>query len=101
MFVFQWNSMRVGDRVMVHDDHDDGLALRPGMVKYVETREQGPNDVTIQLDGPATQPMRPRRHAVHLLPLDRRFSCWRCDAIAADASDTANISDTEGQRAAA
>jgi hypothetical protein len=113
MFVFQWNSMRIGDHVMVHDDDDAGLALRPGIVKYVETREQGQNDVTIQLDDHASRPIRPRRHAVHMLPVDRRFSCWRCDVIAAESSepanssemanksDVANNSDVEGQRAAA
>ena len=107
MFVFQWSSMRIGDHVMVHDDGDAGLALQPGIVKYVETRKQGQNDVTIQLDDHASRPIRPRRHAVHMLPVDRRFSCWRCDVIAAESSnpantlDVANNSDMEGQRAAA
>ena len=95
MLVFQWNSMRVGDRVMVHDDHDAGLALRPGIVMYVQTREQGANEVTIRLEGDVSRIVYPRRHAVHLLPIDRRFSCWRCDAIATDTADRA------GQRAAA
>jgi len=101
MFVFQWNSMRVGDRVMVHDDHDADLALSPGVVQYVETPEQGANDVTIRLDGDPSRLVRPRRHAVHILPLDRRFSCWRCDDIPANSSHWANSSDGEGQRAAA
>ena len=102
MFVFQWNSMRIGDHVMVHDDDGDaGLALQPGIVKYVETREHGQNDVTIQLDDHASRPIRPRRHAVHMLPVDRRFSCWRCDVITAESSGPANNSDVEGQRAAA
>ena len=26
--------------------------------------------------------VRPRRDTVHLLPLDRRPPCWRCDVIA-------------------
>ena len=101
MFVFQWNSMRVGEHVMVHDDLDAGFALSPGIVKYVETREHIPNDVTIRVDGETSQLMRPRRHAVHMLPLDRRFSCWRCDVIAANASNLAHASVGDDQRAAA
>jgi len=106
MFVFQWNSMRVGERVMVHDDLDAGFGLAPGIVKYVETRDHTPNDVTIRVDGETSQLVRPRRHAVHMLPLDRRFSCWRCDVVAkasngANASNEANASNGDGQRAAA
>ena len=51
MFVFQWNSMRVGEHVMVHDDLDAGFALSPGIVKYVETVGHSSNDVAIRVDG--------------------------------------------------
>ena len=95
MLVFEWNSMRVGDRVMVHDDHDAGLALQPGTVRFVQTREQSANEVTIRLDGDPSRVVSPRRHAVHMLPIDRRFLCWRCDVIA-----VATTEQTE-QRAAA
>ena len=57
--------------------------------------------MTIRVDGETSQLMRPRRHAVHMLPLDRRFSCWRCDVIAANASDRDKASDGDDQRAAA
>jgi hypothetical protein len=82
MLSFQWNSLRTGDRVLVHDDQDPGLALHEGIVELVETGRWYTNDVVIQIDHDVPARVRPRRHAVHLLPLDRR-SCWRCDAIAA------------------
>jgi hypothetical protein len=82
MLRFQWNSLRTGEHVMVHDDLDPGLALREGVVKLVETRPWDTNDVAIRVDHNSPVVVRPRRHAVHLLPLDER-SCRRCDAIAA------------------
>ena len=88
MLVFQWNAVRVGDRVIVHDDLDSGLALHAGVVTLVQTHTQSPNEVTIRLDDRASL-VRPRRHAVHLLPVDRRFSCWRCDATVAESSEEA------------
>lgn len=86
MLRFEWNSLRTGDQVMVHDDLDPDLALHEGVVTLVETERRRANDVAIRIEHPGRLVVRPRRHAVHLLPLDRR-SCWRCGAIAAhDAS---------------
>ena len=87
MFVFQWNALRVGDRIIVHDDLDAALTLHEGTVHQVDTRPHLENDVGIRLDGPDSEVLRPRRHAVHLLPDDRRFSCWRCDTIATPTAD--------------
>jgi hypothetical protein len=53
------------------------------------------DDVMVH-DDDASALARARRHAVHQLPHDRRFSCRRCDEISA-----AGSSDGEGQRAAA
>ena len=83
MFEFQWNALRVGDRVAVHDDLEAGLDLREGVVHIVETRSHAVNDVAIRLDNGHTAIQHPRRHAVHLLPLNGRPPCWRCEAIAA------------------
>jgi hypothetical protein len=85
MFVFQWNALRVGDRVAVHDDLDADLTLSEGVVQLVETNVHDANAVGIRLDDQQSGVLRPRRHAVHMLPLDRRFSCWRCDVIAGTA----------------
>jgi hypothetical protein len=82
MLVFQWNALRVGDRVLVHDDLDDAFGLHPGVVGVVRTRRPEVNEIGIRLDDRASGMLRPRRHAVHLVPNDARFPCWRCDAIA-------------------
>ena len=83
MFEFQWNALRTGDRVAVHDDLNAGFELSHGIVHIVETRSHAVNDVAIRLDNPAAAVQHPRRHAVHLLPLDDRPPCWRCEASAA------------------
>ena len=94
MLKFQWNSLRTGDAVMVHDDLDPNFALQTGTVELVETGRWYTNDVAIQIDHQGPVVVHPRRHAVHLLPLDRR-SCWRCDAIAAQ------VANRDAQRPAA
>lgn len=91
MLLFQWNALRVGDRVMVHDDHDPELELHEGAVRLVQTRQRGANEIGIRLDDPASEMLRPRRHAVHLLPIDPGFPCWRCDAIAASPADVDHV----------
>jgi len=80
MLPFQWNALRTGDRVMVHDDTAPGLDTSDGVVAIVESRRGFDNDVGIRLDSTGMV-VRPRRHAVHQLPNDRRFTCWRCDVI--------------------
>jgi hypothetical protein len=87
MLVFQWNALRVGDRVMVHDDLDPGFGLCEGGVTLVQTRQPGTNEIGIRLDGRATELLRPRRHAVHLLPIDTGFPCWRCDVTTDGSAD--------------
>jgi hypothetical protein len=83
VFEFQWNALRVSDRVAVHDDLDGGFQLREGVVHIVETRSHAVHDVAIRLDNLETAVQHPRRHAVHLLPLNGRPPCWRCEVIAA------------------
>ena len=82
MFEFQWNALRAGDRVAVHDDLDAGFGLSEGVVLIVETRSRAANDLAIRLSNGQTAIQHPRRHAVHLLPFDGRPPCWRCEAIA-------------------
>ena len=87
MLPFQWNALRVGDRVMVHDDLDPSFQLRTGSVALVQTRQPGTNEIAVRLDEPASGIVLPRRHAVHLLPVDRSLACWRCDATRARPTD--------------
>jgi hypothetical protein len=82
MLEFQWNALRVGDRVAVHDDLDPGLGLHRGVVEIVWTQRPNANEVGIRLDGQESGMLRPWRHAVHLLPIDAQDSCWRCEATA-------------------
>jgi hypothetical protein len=86
MLVFQWNALRVRDRVTVHDDHGPGFALHEGAVGLVQGRQQLSNDVGVRLDDQVAGMLRPRRHAVHLLPIDEQSPCWRCDAMTSQAA---------------
>ena len=78
MLKFQWDGLRRGDTVLVHDAHDADLALRAGVVTRVDVRPSG-HDVGIRLTtGTATGPVvRPGRFAVHLMAVDDD-DCWRC-----------------------
>jgi hypothetical protein len=78
MFEFQWNGLRVGDRVAVHNDRDDGFELTEGIVHIIEAHPHETNVVAIRVDDGETPVQHPRRHAVHLLPLHGRPPCWRC-----------------------
>jgi hypothetical protein len=82
VFEFQWNALKIGDRVAVHDDLDAGFQLSAGVVQIVGTPSHAVNDVAIRLDNLETAVQRPRRHAVHLLPLNDYPPCWRCEASA-------------------
>ena len=86
MLRLQWNALKVGDRVLVHDDADISLRLQPGMVAMVQTAHRS-NDVGVRVTGRSGQVgvVRPTRLSVHLDPRDVSEACWRCDAIAARA----------------
>jgi hypothetical protein len=81
MLLFQWNALRIGERVQVHDDLDPLFELRAGTVELVQTRQAGANEIAVRLEDSASAIVLPRRHAVHLLPVDRALPCWRCDAM--------------------
>lgn len=86
MLAFQWNALRTGDRVLVHDDDDPAFVLDEGVVALVQTHVKADNDIAVRLATAPSRTVRPRRHAVHMAPLDRRFQCWRCDAADVRAS---------------
>ena len=77
MLLFQWNALRAGDHVTVHDDGDATYGLHAGSVIGVHTRVGRPNDVVVRYDGTGDL-VRPRRLAVHLSPVGEPPSCWRC-----------------------
>lgn len=80
MLVFQWNALRVGDHVLVHDDRTPDLHLRDGVVTIVQTFPYRANDVAVRLDGDTGVVVHPRRQAVHVDQAHARDDCWRCAA---------------------
>ena len=85
MLRFEWDALKPGDAVLVHNDDDPELALAAGSVVLVQSRGGAANELAIRMTSSAAL-VRPRRPAVHMAPLDRRFECWRCDASAARAA---------------
>ena len=89
MLRLEWNALRVGDKVLVHDANDAQLRLVPGVVAMVESAK-GFDDIGIRTrfrPRRGGRVVRPRRLAVHLDPVDPTQSCWRCDAIVAGMAD--------------
>lgn len=81
MLRFEWNALRTGDAVCVHDDTDRHAPLSAGVVTMVTTA-RGTNDVAIAVTRDRGRNVeRPNRYAVHLLPVDRTEPCWRCDRL--------------------
>jgi hypothetical protein len=77
----QWNTLRVGHHVLVHDETRPGQPLVPGRVTMVRAAS-GSNDVAIRIRsarGPSRE-VHPPRLAVHLEDLDPDQRCWRCEA---------------------
>ena len=87
MLRFQWDSLRRGDHILVHDVDSAELRLRPAVVQLVDST--GPRrDVAVRYtDGPdAGRLVRPGRFASHHDPLadPEVAACWRCvEAVAA------------------
>jgi hypothetical protein len=87
MLKFEWNALRVGNKVLMHDPRDVGMRLLGGVVTMVAT-VAGSNEVAIRVapNGETAQVLRPRRLTVHLDPRDLSEPCWRCADIEARAS---------------
>ena len=85
MMRLEWNALRVGDKVVVHDPTDPAMPLLPGIVALVQTTS-GPNDIGVRVVSATDRPkvLWPTRLTVHLDPLDPAEECWRCDAIVAE-----------------
>lgn len=75
-----WNDLRVGHHVLVHDDADPSMALVPGRVTEID-ETPGAQTVTIRIS-PRSGPRRvvqPSRLAVHLDTGEGIERCWRCE----------------------
>jgi hypothetical protein len=77
----EWNALRVGQHVLVHDESDPASPLMPGRVTEVEPA-RGFNAVTIRVSplGERTRIVQPSRLAVHLDSSDPIESCRRCES---------------------
>jgi hypothetical protein len=94
MLRMEWNALRVGDHVAVHDDDDLVAPLAEGTIRVLQSRPAGWNDLAIHLAGSTGPVIRPRGGACHLLPF-RSQGCWRCDVLAnAELADT-KLADTK------
>jgi hypothetical protein len=84
MLRFQWDSLRRGDHVLVHDVRRADLGLRPGVVELVDTGG-GRHDVGVRYsDGvDAGRVVRPGRFATHPDPRVDDGDCWRCAEVQA------------------
>ena len=79
MMTFQWNALRTGDGVVMHDGVQSTRALLTGVVTAVSMRKDS-NEVGIcitRLDGRRAI-VWPSRFVVHLSFADD--DCWRCQA---------------------
>ncbi len=86
MIRVEWNALRVGQHVLVHDETDASWALVQGCVTMVQDAP-GSNDVAIRIPsarGPS-RVVHPRRLVVHPEQLDPEARCWRCEALADEA----------------
>jgi len=81
VLTFQWNALRAGDKVLVHDPTSADLTLASGVVTMIDVRK-GANSVGIRLaphaGGEAV--LWPSHLSVHLDPRDDTAPCWRCQA---------------------
>ncbi len=87
MMRFEWNALRPGDSVLVHDSRTPDLRLTRGTVAIVETNRGSTNSVAVRFENDTRAvTMRPRRMWVHLDEEDAPDYCWRCAAIDAAAA---------------
>jgi hypothetical protein len=87
MLKFEWNGLRVGDRVVVHDPpFGTEFTLLAGAVAVIEKKEskRGADVVAVRVstDGGGDRVIWPSYLAVHHDPPDPAEDCWRCAAIA-------------------
>jgi hypothetical protein len=104
MLKFEWNALRVGHLVVVHDQMGAEFPLVPGTVAMLQTKrgKGSANGVGIRVaaDGGGSRMVWPSYLAVHHDPPDPSEDCWRCAALAETASQQL-VSPTEPDLVAA
>ena len=82
MLKYEWNGLRPGDRVLVHEAGPAEYALTPGVVAHVEPHRGG-NRVSVRVDTNRGQDILwPSSLVVHGDPPDPSQPCWRCQEVA-------------------
>jgi len=87
MLKMEWNALRVGNHVLLHDPAHPASALVPATVVIVQPA-QGTNEIGVRVPpaGDHWTVVWPRRLAAHLDPRDPAEPCWQCDALVASSS---------------
>ncbi len=76
----EWDALRIGDHVLVHDETGASTPLAPGRVTQVQPGQRA-NVVAIRIKAPGEQAriVQPRRLMVHLDSGEVVERCWRCE----------------------
>jgi len=82
VLTFEWNALRTGDHVLVHDPRSADMTLTAGVVANVDTHK-GANGVGIRVgaNNSETAVLWPSHMAVHHDPGHPTEACWRCDEL--------------------
>ncbi len=83
MLKFEWNALRPGDHVLVHDPRMAEMTLTDGVVTAVDTHKRL-NGVGIRVGASsgAAVVLWPSSVVVHRDPPDPTEQCWRCRELA-------------------
>ena len=83
MLRLEWNALRPGDHVLVHDPRTAEMTLTDGVVTSVDTHK-GLNGVGIRVGAGhgETWVLWPSSFIVHRAPRDPTEPCWRCQEFA-------------------
>jgi hypothetical protein len=84
MLRFEWNALRTGDPVLVHDPRTAAMTVTGGVVASVDAHK-GTNGVGIRV-GSDSAVLWPSPLAVHRDPRDPTEPCWRCQELAGRAA---------------
>jgi hypothetical protein len=80
---FEWNGLRTGDHVLVHDSRTAEMNLTDGVVTNVDTH-RGANRVGVRVAGYSggTTVLWPSHLVVHRESGKSSEACWRCEELA-------------------
>lgn len=84
MLKFEWNALRAGHKVVVHDPASAAMALISGVVVMLDAHvaPEGANRVGIQYSDRPSSVLWPSYLSVHHDPPDPTEPCWRCQELA-------------------